>query len=69
MSRTRKPVPQNFNSPKTCGGKHFYATRHDAELVVEEKAILQPELELTIYHCTSCGKYHLTRRKPTENLV
>lgn len=62
MGRIKKPVPQNFNPPKTCGGKHCYRTRHDAEMVVEEKKIMQPELELTVYRCLSCGTYHLTRR-------
>jgi uncharacterized Zn finger protein len=63
MSRIRKPQPQHFNPPKTCGGKHCYQTRHDAELVVLEKEILQPELKLAMYHCHSCGTYHLTRIK------
>ena len=61
MSRTKKPLPRNFNSPKTCGGKRCYATRHDAEMVVEEKTIMQPELKLSVYRCLSCGEYHLTR--------
>lgn len=64
MSRIRKPTPQNFNSPKLCGGKRCYTTRHDAEAVAEEKQIMQPELELSVYKCLSCGQFHLTRRRP-----
>ena len=61
MSRTKKPLARDFSSPKTCGGKRCYATQHDAEMVVEEKAVIQPELELSVYRCLSCGEYHLTR--------
>lgn len=64
MSRLSKPRPENFSPPKMCGGKRCYRTHRDAEMVVEEKEILQPELELSIYHCLSCKQYHLTRVKP-----
>lgn len=63
MSRSRKPLARNFDAPRTCGGKHCYKTQRDAEAVVEEKSILQPELELAIYRCLSCGEFHLTRVK------
>lgn len=64
MSRVRKPLPRNFNPHKKCGGKYCYATKLDAEMVVEEKTIMQPELELSVYKCSNCGSYHLTRNKP-----
>lgn len=63
MSRSRKPVPQNFNAPKTCGGKYCYKTRQDAEQVIAEKEVMQPELTLTSYHCPQCHGWHLTRVK------
>lgn len=49
--------------PRTCGGKRCYGTKHEAELVKSEQEIINPELELSIYKCISCGSYHLTRRK------
>ncbi|MFZ2494159.1 MAG: hypothetical protein WAW60_00085 [Candidatus Saccharimonadales bacterium] len=49
------------NKPQLCGGKHCYTTKRDAEMVIAEKEIIQPELQLTIYHCIQCGTYHLTR--------
>lgn len=61
MSRPYKPRPQHFDSPKLCGEKRRYRTRHDAEMVIAEKEIMQPELELTVYRCTQCGDFHLTR--------
>ncbi len=63
MSRVRKPLPRHFDAPKLCGGKHCYATRHDAEQVVEEKSITDPELELSVYRCLTCRQFHLTRTK------
>lgn len=63
MSRIRKPKPQNFNAPRKCGGKFCYETRFDAEQVVAEKAITDPEVELAIYRCMSCGTWHLTSAK------
>jgi len=63
MARTKKPIARQFDAPKTCGGKYCYTTRQAAELVVEEKSITDPELELSIYHCVSCRQFHLTRVK------
>lgn len=65
MTRIRKPQPQNFNPPKKCGGKYCYPTKLDAELVVEEKSITNPEVDLDIYHCHSCHSWHLTSKKPS----
>ncbi|NCU40907.1 hypothetical protein EOL73_04085 [Candidatus Saccharibacteria bacterium] len=61
MARTKKPIARNFDSPRTCGGKFCYRNRQEAEAVIKEKSILQPELELSIYRCLSCGSFHLTR--------
>ncbi|MGE5312565.1 MAG: hypothetical protein ACM3MA_00960 [Acidobacteriota bacterium] len=63
MSRVRKPTPRSFNPPRTCGGKYCYNNRQDAELVIAEKEILQPELQLTTYYCAVCRSWHLTRVK------
>ncbi|MBP7760417.1 hypothetical protein KA093_01330 [Candidatus Saccharibacteria bacterium] len=55
------------SKPRQCGGKNCYPTRHDAEMVRDEKAIIDPELQLDIYHCLDCATWHLTRRdKPTS---
>ena len=51
------------SKPRQCGGKNCYLTKRDAELVRDEKTIIDPELELAIYHWIDCGSYHLTRVK------
>lgn len=50
-------------TPRLCGGKRCYPSKHEAELVKSEQEIITPGLELSIYRCISCGSYHLTRRK------
>lgn len=49
-------------TPKLCGGKRCYSTKKDAETVKHEQEILTPGLELSIYHCVTCGNWHLTRQ-------
>ncbi len=61
MARIRKPLARNFNAPKKCGGKYCYSSRIEADQVMEEKAITNPEVALATYHCVSCGSYHLTQ--------
>ncbi|MGB3023777.1 MAG: hypothetical protein WBB39_03125 [Candidatus Saccharimonadales bacterium] len=51
------------SKPRQCGGKNCYTTRHDAEMVRDEKSITDPDIELAIYHCLECNTYHLTRRQ------
>ncbi len=66
MARIKKPIARNFDAPLLCSGKRRYRTRHEAEMVVDEKTVLQPELELNIYRCLSCGDFHLTRIDPSK---
>ena len=68
MARSKKPIARHFNAPKTCSGKNRYPTRLDAEQVIAEKAIMQPELELTLYRCAQCRDWHLTRSKKEPTL-
>lgn len=61
VSRAKLPNPRNFDPPKKCGGKYRYDTRRQAELVIEEKTIIEPELNLETYRCNQCRSWHLTR--------
>ncbi len=49
------------NKPRMCGGKRCYGSKSEASIVKHEQELLTDGLTLSIYHCTSCGSYHLTR--------
>lgn len=59
MARSNKP--KLYEQPRLCGGKRQYAHKHEAEQVKTEQEIINPELELSIYKCMTCGAWHLTR--------
>jgi hypothetical protein len=46
-----------------CRGKNCYKSRTEAAKVKEEQELMdiRQELELKIYRCAECGKFHLTR--------
>ena len=50
-------------NPQICGGKRSYPTKQQATLVKEEQELLTDGLKLSVYRCTACRSYHLTRRQ------
>lgn len=57
--------PKKIFIPKTpvyCQGKRRYSTEREALQVKEEQELMQTDLQLKVYRCTSgCGGWHLTR--------
>lgn len=53
---------------KSCGGKVRYGHKHEAEQAATELMIIEPELQLRVYKCTTCSGWHLTKAKPTDTL-
>lgn len=51
----RTPFPQ-----KDCGSKRRFPSARHAEAQAELQMLEQPNLTLGVYHCTMCGKWHLT---------
>lgn len=48
-------------TPRLCGGKRCYPSKHEAEIVKAEQEIINPDLTLSTYTCPECGQWHLTR--------
>ena len=45
-----------------CSRKRSYSTEWEAEQAAEYQMSLNPGLVLRVYHCSSCGCYHLTHK-------
>lgn len=56
--------PKVFRPADTqkCGGKNCYNSRAEAEAVKQEQELrdLRSELEIGVYRCQYCSKFHLT---------
>ncbi|MCL2451332.1 hypothetical protein FWD20_00380 [Candidatus Saccharibacteria bacterium] len=52
---------------KSCG-KNCYQSRQEADAVAREQETIfaGDDLRLKSYHCSSCGKWHLTRKSGTD---
>lgn len=61
MAQKHKVRHTGSVQPKLCGGKRCYSSRQEATIVKTEQEILTPGLALDVYHCVSCGSWHLTR--------
>ncbi len=51
----------------TCSGKKPYAAEHDAQRAAELAMLRDMSLELSVYRCDLCRKWHLTRRQDSDN--
>jgi hypothetical protein len=66
MSRRNQHLKlQRFlHSPQICGEKRRYASKAEAEIVLQEQELLNPGLHLRTYQCIvpGCHGWHLTRK-------
>jgi hypothetical protein len=47
----------------SCDQKRQYKNKAEAEKTAEYQMLVNPSLELSVYQCNSCFKWHLTRQK------
>ena len=59
-----KFTPFRLAGSETCQTKQAYATEYQAKQAVARAKQYNPELELKVYFCLNCQKYHLTHSKP-----
>ncbi len=45
-----------------CQTKRQYSTERQAREVADYQMLINNDLELSVYKCDSCNKWHLTRR-------
>ncbi|MGE5309766.1 MAG: hypothetical protein ACM3JF_01640 [Sphaerimonospora mesophila] len=64
-----RKIPLFTPAAKSCG-KNRYPSKKAAEAVAREQEIIftNQDLELTVYLCSGCGGWHLTRKKPDVGL-
>lgn len=62
MAQKHKIRHGGSQTPQLCGGKRCYISKQEAEIVKTEQELLTTDLTLDVYHCTACGKWHLTRQ-------
>ncbi|AHB42408.1 hypothetical protein RAAC3_TM7C00001G0562 [Candidatus Saccharibacteria bacterium RAAC3_TM7_1] len=51
----------------TCESKRRFPTEKQAEQAAEVQMLTDMQLELKVYHCLHCHKWHLTNRTQAKN--
>lgn len=51
-----------FKPGRSCADKRPYASEKEALDGASLQMLAHPSLELSVYQCDVCGKWHLTRR-------
>ena len=60
-----KPIIR-FVLKNNCDAKRKYPTENAAIQTAEHQMLLNYDLELSVYKCDNCNKWHLTRNKNTN---
>ena len=63
MPRKNNQVKHIRFEYKTCDHKRKYSTESEAKKTAEYQMLINPYLELEIYQCDLCLKWHLTSKK------
>jgi len=64
MPRRNNPKPQSQRTTQkhfNCLNKRSYLSSKEAQSIAEYQMLIKPFLELKVYHCDICFKWHLTR--------
>jgi hypothetical protein len=51
---------------KSCDEKRKHRSERDALDAASLQMLMHPELDLSVYKCDQCGKWHLTRGARTK---
>jgi hypothetical protein len=60
--KNNTPQHQKFQLISSCSQKRAFATEKLAQAVADHQMLVKPTLELSVYLCPLCHKWHLTRR-------
>lgn len=62
MPRHNRTPPYTPPRPgQSCTAKRRFRSEFEAQRAAELQMLMQPTLELRVYHCPECGGWHLTR--------
>ena len=63
MPRRNKQIKHSkLMQTNNCRPKRKHLNKRDAENTAEYQMLINPNLELTVYKCDVCLKWHLTRK-------
>lgn len=65
----RKHTPSKhlpFQLRRRCSSKRAFATEKDAQEAAELQMLVDMQLTLSVYQCSDCGKWHLTRQEKNQ---
>ncbi|PKL31282.1 hypothetical protein CVV43_03430 [Candidatus Saccharibacteria bacterium HGW-Saccharibacteria-1] len=73
-NKANKIVRSQILMRDNCDSKNQYLTKKQATEVAEYQMLINFNLELSVYKCESCYKWHLTRQskasnKPNQNQI
>jgi acetone carboxylase gamma subunit len=60
--KNNTPLHQKFKLILSCTQKRAFTTEKLAQIAAETQMLQKPGLELRVYLCPDCHKWHLTRR-------
>jgi len=64
MPRRNKQIKHTKTTDNnSCDSKRQYLTERQANQTAEYQMLINSDLELSVYQCDICHKWHLTRRK------
>lgn len=60
-NNTRAHVP--YQPQSNCQAKRRFPSEKAAQIAADTGMLIQPTVELRVYHCEQCGNWHLTSVK------
>jgi hypothetical protein len=61
MPRQNKTIPhQPLRTNNSCSSKRRYISEQQALDTADYQMLLNPTVQLAVYHCDQCGGWHLT---------
>lgn len=68
MPRRNKTIKHvRLVNRNNCTLKRKYPTEQQAKQAAEYQTLLKPDLELSVYKCEMCCKWHLTTNNDSSN--
>lgn len=60
--RNKTATHKPFKMAGSCQSKRQYINEREAQKAADYQMLINPNLELSIYKCDICQKWHLTKR-------
>lgn len=67
MPRRNKTIThkkhQTANIAMNCNSKRRFLNKNEAEKMAEYQMLINPDLQLSVYQCDLCHRWHLTKNQ------